>query len=91
MEKKTQQTTDYSELPQELIDAHADGRVVFFVGAGASCAPPSNLPLFKDLAEKMGEEAESPYQEGEPINLGKRMSLKEVSRTFSRRFSIIRL
>lgn len=78
MEKKTQQTTDYSELPQELIDAHADGRVVFFVGAGASCAPPSNLPLFKDLAEKMGEEAESPYQEGEPIDtfLGRLTSLK---------------
>mgnify|MGYP000935400932 FL=1 len=78
VEKKTQQTTDYSELPQELIDAHADGRVVFFVGAGASCAPPSNLPLFKGLAEKMGEEAESPYQEGEPIDtfLGKLTSLK---------------
>ena len=78
VEKKAQQTTDYSELPQELIDAHADGRVVFFVGAGASCAPPSNLPLFKRLAEKMGEEAESPYQEGEPIDtfLGRLTSLK---------------
>ena len=78
VEKKTQQTTDYSELPQELIDAHADGRVVFFVGAGASCASPSKLPLFKDLAEKMGEEAESPYQEGEPIDtfLGRLTSLK---------------
>lgn len=78
VEKKTQQTTDYSELPQELIDAHADGRVVFFVGAGASYAPPSNLPLFKGLAEKMGEEAESPYREGEPIDtfLGRLTSLK---------------
>lgn len=78
MEKKTQQTTDYSELPQELIDAHADGRVVFFVGAGASYAPPSKLPLFKGLAEKMGEKAESPYQEGEPIDtfLGRLTSLK---------------
>lgn len=78
VEKKTQQTTDYSKLPQELIDAHADGRVVFFVGAGASCAPPSNLPLFKGLAEKMGEEAESPYREGEPIDtfLGKLTFLK---------------
>jgi hypothetical protein len=44
-------------LPQALLDAHAEGRVVFFVGAGASFDAPSSLPLFDELADVLGEEA----------------------------------
>ncbi len=32
------------ELPAQLIDAHAAGRLVIFVGAGASIGRPSSLP-----------------------------------------------
>lgn len=49
------------ELPQELLDTHREGRVVFFVGAGASKAPPSSLPLFEELVISLGVEAGKPY------------------------------
>ena len=56
-----------------LLDAHAEGRVVFFVGAGASKPAPSSLPLFKELAVTLGAEAGAPYTEpndgaGEPLD-----------------------
>lgn len=38
------------ELPQAVVDAHTRGQLVFFVGAGASMAPPSDLPSFAQLA-----------------------------------------
>ena len=48
------------DLPQELITAHADGDVVFFVGAGVSVPPPTRLPLFGNLtrqvARRVGEQ-----------------------------------
>lgn len=37
------------EIPQALIEAHADGGVVFFVGAGASIFAPTRLPSFGKL------------------------------------------
>lgn len=39
------------DLPQEVVNAHRDGRLVFFVGAGASVPEPSSLPLFGRLAQ----------------------------------------
>jgi hypothetical protein len=61
------------QLPQVLLDAHAEGRVVFFVGAGASKAAPSSLPLFEELAVTLGAEAGVPYTKpadgvGEPLD-----------------------
>ncbi len=41
------------ELPDEVLDAHERSELVFFVGAGASVAKPSNLPLFDGLAKKL--------------------------------------
>lgn len=38
------------EIPDELLLAHKEGRVVFFYGAGVSY--PANLPGFKGLAEQ---------------------------------------
>lgn len=73
MSEGKQWITAEVELPQELLDAHAEGRVVFFVGAGASYAAPSSLPLFEDLAVALGAEAGKPYVKpvagaGEPLD-----------------------
>ncbi len=45
------------EIPQPVLDAHANGDLVLFVGAGASMGEPSKLPSFKRLAEIMAEKA----------------------------------
>lgn len=41
------------DIPAALIAAHANDQVVFFVGAGASMAPPTNLPNFADLTKNI--------------------------------------
>ncbi|MGH9199000.1 MAG: SIR2 family protein, partial [Acidimicrobiia bacterium] len=38
------------DLPQALLTAQRDGRLVVFAGAGVSMGPPSNLPGFEQLA-----------------------------------------
>lgn len=48
------------EVPDELISAHAEGRLVLFVGAGASVNPPSGLPTFRELTERLCEESREP-------------------------------
>lgn len=49
------------EIPQAVVDAHADGDLVFFVGAGASMGPPSRQPSFEGLAVAMAEQAGEPF------------------------------
>jgi len=49
------------DLPDEILDAHERGELVFFVGAGASLGKPSNLPLFDGLARKLARLASHPY------------------------------
>ncbi|PJM79904.1 SIR2 family protein [Bifidobacterium scaligerum] len=44
-------------VPESLLDAFQEDRVVFFVGAGASYNPPANLPLYKELVEQLAYEA----------------------------------
>lgn len=41
------------KLPEELINAQVDGRLVIFAGAGVSMSPPSSLPNFRDLVRKI--------------------------------------
>lgn len=41
------------DLPDKLVAAHADGKVVFFVGAGASMPPPTKLPNFAMLTRDL--------------------------------------
>ncbi|MGW6130219.1 SIR2 family protein [Cellulomonas sp. NPDC055163] len=41
------------DVPQELIAAHSDGEVVFFVGAGASMPAPTKLPSFIELTREI--------------------------------------
>ncbi|WP_133247106.1 SIR2 family protein [Pseudarthrobacter sp. AG30] len=48
-------------LPQAILDAQSDGRLVFFVGAGASVDEPSGLPLFGELARDLAEMARVPF------------------------------
>ncbi|MDR2254904.1 MAG: SIR2 family protein [Arthrobacter sp.] len=51
------------ELPDEILDAHERGELVFFVGAGASVESPSKLPLFRNLAKTLAELASHPFSE----------------------------
>ena len=51
------------DLPGDLVSAHADGRLVLFVGAGASVPAPSNLPMFRDLAQRIADESHYRYSE----------------------------
>jgi NAD-dependent SIR2 family protein deacetylase len=39
------------DIPERLLQAHEDGRVVFFCGAGISC--PAGLPLFSGLVDQL--------------------------------------
>ena len=48
------------ELPGELVEAHVDGRLVLFVGAGASIAAPTCLPNYTELSKQVAEQSESP-------------------------------
>ena len=49
------------DLPAELVSAQADGRLVLFVGAGASVPAPSNLPTFRELAQRIADDSQVPY------------------------------
>ena len=49
------------DLPDEVLDAHERGDLVFFIGAGASLARPSNLPLFDGLAKALATRAAHPF------------------------------
>lgn len=42
-----------ADLPEPLVEAHANGRLALFIGAGASTDPPANLPIFNELARKI--------------------------------------
>lgn len=51
------------DLPQAVLDAQSEGRLVLFVGAGASVDTPSSLPLFDKLARQLAEMARVPFDE----------------------------
>jgi len=42
-------------LPDDLVRAAQDGRLLVFAGAGVSIPAPSNLPGFQELADRIGE------------------------------------
>lgn len=56
-------------LPAELLEAHADGKFVLFVGAGASIGAPSNLPSFSELARQLAKAARVPFDEDMALDL----------------------
>lgn len=45
------------ELPDELVSAQQEGKLVVFVGAGVSIDPPSRLPTFEGLAKRIAADA----------------------------------
>jgi hypothetical protein len=49
------------DLPDEILDAHERGELVFFIGAGVSLSSPSNLPLFDGLVRKLARRASHPF------------------------------
>lgn len=49
-------------IPQELLDAQQAKKLVIFVGAGASVAPPSDLPLFETLTRDLADLARVPFK-----------------------------
>lgn len=55
-------------FPQAVLDAQSEGRLVLFVGAGASVDAPSDLPLFNNLARQLAEMARVPFDEGVAID-----------------------
>lgn len=57
------------DIPDELLHAHEEGRLVFFCGAGISY--PAGLPGFKDLAEELMRLA------GEPPNADEENLIKQ--------------
>lgn len=53
------------DIPEPLIEAHREGKLVIFVGAGASIGPDSNLPDFRTLARDVASDAEVEFDEKE--------------------------
>jgi hypothetical protein len=47
-------------IPEALLTAHEEGRLVIFTGAGISMGLPSNLPNFLGLAEQVATKLQSP-------------------------------
>ncbi|MBO3745242.1 DUF4020 domain-containing protein [Streptosporangiaceae bacterium NEAU-GS5] len=48
------------DFPAALVEAHRAGKLVLFVGAGASRDAPSSLPLFTTLTARIADEAQIP-------------------------------
>lgn len=61
--------TDSVDLPAEVVEAHSEGRLVFFVGAGASVDAPSSLPSFGHLARDLADAARVSFDENAAIDL----------------------
>ena len=59
---------DGVNIPDELMEAHNRGELVFFVGAGASMAPPTNFPSYSSL----------------PKNWLRRQAMKNLKRAISK-------
>jgi hypothetical protein len=55
-------------LPQALLDALTEEKLVLFVGAGASVDVPSKLPLFGGLARQLSEMARVPSPKDEALD-----------------------
>ena len=57
------------DIPDEVVQAHRDGDLVVFVGAGSSAGAPSSLPLFGGLAAQIAAETGIAMGEGEPFDV----------------------
>ena len=57
------------DLPEGLLAAQREDRLVLFVGAGVSRNPPSSLPLFPGLAQEIARLAAEPYDKRMPTDV----------------------
>ena len=55
------------DIPQPLLEAQRDGKLVVFAGAGVSMAPPSNYPNFEQLAEEIAAGSALIREDNEPL------------------------
>lgn len=53
------------DLPGDLVSAHADGRLVLFVGAGMSVPAPSDLQTFPELAQRIADDSQHGHDESD--------------------------
>lgn len=53
-------------LPEQLVKAQADGKLVVFAGAGVSQGAPSSYPSFNGLVAEVGQRAGIERPDGEP-------------------------
>lgn len=51
------------DLPVEVVEAHREGNLVLFIGAGASMDPPAGLPGFVALAKRIALESSQPFSD----------------------------
>ena len=56
------------ELPDELWRARDEDNLVIFAGAGVSCGPPSSLPLFSGLVERIAESSATAREDNESLD-----------------------
>lgn len=56
------------EIPSEVVDAHRSGRLVLFIGAGASRDSPSDLPDFRRLTKAIADDAHFPVNDGDLLH-----------------------
>src|SRR6266508_4290965 len=56
------------EIPNTLIEARLDGRLVIFAGAGVSVPRPSGIPTFDDMVATIQEESGQPRRKSEPLD-----------------------
>jgi len=53
-------------IPEPILTAHEEGRLVIFTGAGVSMSPPSDLPNFLGLAVAIGKKLQSKEDPSSP-------------------------
>jgi len=61
---------DPLDLPDALVSAQEQGRLVIFAGAGVSMGPPANLPSFAQLAARIAEGTGKTSREPYDVFLG---------------------
>lgn len=76
-----------ADIPEALAQAHEQSRLVLFVGAGVSCAAPSCLPLFDELADRIAQEVGAPHEDR---SLSAEQRLEELAGAAERGASLAR-
>ena len=66
------------DIPNEVLTALEENRLVIFAGAGVSIPPPANLPSFRNLVEEIVGKPLSPDEEGQMDRVLGRAKEREV-------------